>query len=273
MQLICDRSICFSVVHRQPVFRLHAVEVAGTREVAGDVGVPHLFAEVASSHGAGIASDPIHPNARWFHGGLGAIALRRGDVIKALSHYARAIKIYDSDGRMYTEYAIALNSAGKYREAINVAQTGRELIGGGSHSVVLRAEEIFALVALDEVDEARTKARNALNTTASRWHVYLAPAVAAAGLTEELDDLLDQSEDLDRLAPGVMSLLYAHLGNIGRAFELLPKAIDLRSGLSRVHSHSALGPLRGDQRWEEVMLYLEQEEARGRAHNQSLGVE
>jgi len=216
-----------------------------------------------------IELDPMHPNARWFHADLGSIELRRGNVAGSLEHLRRALRIHDADGRVYLQYAQALNSAGLHREAIEATQAGLRLIASGVYWLYLIMEQSHAQLELGQLEAARQSVDLALETTQPELRLFLAGTVAAVGRVDEAQRMLAELERQDFAHPTPVFFGYLYLDDRDEAFEWLAKAIDIRDGilLSTIRSHPYFNRLRGDPRWQDVMEHLANEEAQGRDVN------
>jgi len=216
-----------------------------------------------------IELDPMHPNARWFHADLGSIELRRGHPAEALPYLRRAVKIYDADGRVYLQYAQALNSSGHHREALGATRAGLKLIASGVVRLYLIMEQCVAQLELGQVEGARETVDLALRTLEPELQLFLAGAVAAVGRTAEARHMLGELQRQKFVHPTPVFFAHLYLDDRDEAFEWLLKAIDVRDGIliSTIRSHPYFERLRGDPRWRQVIAYLEQEEAKGRAVN------
>ncbi len=231
-------------------------------------GVLHMleldYARAEASFRRALAVEPLHPNANWSHAALGNVALRRGDVSRALENYRRAIRLDDSDGRIYREYAGVLFAAGEHPRAIEAADASLQLLSSGLWKLGAVEIKVRALAALGEGTRARAAVDEALSWVAPAHRFVLAPLLAAVGRAEEAQALLARAHDPH---PDTMVMLFADLGDSERFFEWVHRAIDRRAGvtLSRLRvRHPVFAEMRLDPRWHAVMTHLEREEAEGR---------
>ena len=213
-----------------------------------------------------ISLEPLHPNARWFHGSLGNLARRRGNITAALDHYRRAIRIYDADGRIASEYADSLYLAGEDRLAVDAANAGLNLVSDGVYFLRLSAVKIQALLALGEQTDAEAALDDLQATLGPESKRSIADLVASVGRIEEARQMVKELENLEKPSPRTMTLAYATLGDYDRAFRWVHRAVEEHAAvvLQSLRLDTTFTAMRGDPRWEEVIRHLEEEEARGR---------
>lgn len=204
---------------------------------------------------------PLDPRARWYYGALGMSALHQGDAHRAVDWYRQAVGVFDADGRIWSEYALALYAAARYQDAITATDEGFELIQEGLYYDVLVATKVGSLVALGDVDRARRVVDD------------LRPAGAMSVFSlVTLGDRSAIESWLREFGSGRathLQLAFAHmaLGDADSALRWLHRMIDVREfGTTwAVRSHPGLEPLRRDPRWALLMQHLEREEAKGAA--------
>jgi len=217
-----------------------------------------------------IANEPLHPNARWFHDQLGKIELRRGNLAAVFDHYQRAIRIFESDGRILSDYAKALYSAGEYRDAIETADVGRTLSPSALYMWYLSHTKFYAQRSLGDETQAEATLDEYLSSAEPGWKPFAAAMMATAGRTDEAQRATASIESRSRPSTYPLSLAYVELGEHDRAFEWLRKGIggDDQILLNWIRVDPAFDALRKDPRWGEIMDQLERQEAKGRARNQ-----
>jgi TolB-like protein/Tfp pilus assembly protein PilF len=233
-------------------------------DVEADFDLDYQSAE--ANYRKALAVDPLHPNARWFHGSLGQLALRRGNVAEAIEHYRRSIRLYDSDGRIYQEYAEVLYIVGEHRKAIEAAEFSLNLVASGAIRLLASGTKVQAYLALGEPSQANVAVEDALAFVGPEWRYAVAVQLALVGRSDEARVAL---ASLVNPHPVVMVFTYAALGEHDLAFEWVHKAIDLRGieSINRIRTHPTFTEMRRDARWEDVMKHLEEEEAKGRARH------
>ena len=217
-----------------------------------------------------IANEPLHPNARWFHDQLGKIEIRRGNLAAAFDHYRRAIRIFDSDGRILAEYATALYCAGEFRDAIDTADVARALSPSALYAWYLSRTKYYAQRSLGDETRAETTLNEYLASAEPAWKPFAAGMLATAGKTDEARRSIALIESRSRPSAYPLSLAYVELGEHDQAFEWLQRGIEGYDPvlLNWIRVDPAFDALREDPRWEEVMDQLERQEAKGRARNQ-----
>lgn len=217
-----------------------------------------------------IANEPLHPNARWFHDQLGKVEIRRGNLAAAFDHYRRAIRIFDSDGRILAEYAQALYFAGEFRDAIETADVARTLSPSALYTWYLSRTKFYAQRSLGDETQAEATLNEYLSSAEPGWKPFAAGMLATAGKTDEARRSIASIESRSRPSTYPLSLAYVELGEHDQAFEWLRTGIE---GYDPILIHwirvdPAFDALRKDPRWEEVMDQLERQEAKARARNQ-----
>ncbi len=223
-----------------------------------------------SSFRKAIANDPLHPNARWFHDQLGKIELRRGNLLAAIDHYRRAIRIFDSDGRILAEFAKVLYSAGEFRDAIEVADIARTLSPSATYMWYLSHTKFYAQRSVGDETQAEATLNEYLLSADPAWKPFAAAMLATVGKTHDARRSLALMESRSRPSTYPLSLAYVEFGEHDRAFEWLRKGIEgYDLGLINwIRVDPAFDALRKDLRWREVMDQLERQEEKGRARNQ-----
>jgi tetratricopeptide (TPR) repeat protein len=204
---------------------------------------------------------PLDPWVRWSYGALGWLALQQGEPHRAADWYRRAVNVFDADGRIWWEYAIALYAAARYQDAVAAADEGLELIREGIHFDLLVATKAQSLVALGDVDQARRIVDDLAPATALK--IY---ALFAVGDNEEIRVWLREFGS-GRATPMQMAIAHIALGDADSALRWLHRMIDVRElgTIWMLRGHPGLDPLRRDSRWPLVMAHLEREEAKGAA--------
>ena len=217
-----------------------------------------------------IANEPLHPNARWFHDQLGKIEIRRGNLAAAFDHYRRAIRIFDSDGRILAEYATALYFAGEFRDAIETADVARTLSPSALYMWTLSKTKFYAQRSLGDETQAEATLNEYLSSAEPGWKPFAAGMLATAGKTDAARRSIALFESLSQPPTYPLSLAYVEFGDHDQAFEWLRKGIEGNAGIlmNWIRVDTAFDALRKDPRWEEVMDQLERQEAKGRARNQ-----
>lgn len=217
-----------------------------------------------------IANEPLHPNARWFHDQLGKIEIRRGNLAAAFDHYRRAIRIFDSDGRILAEYAQALYFAGEFRDAIETADVARTLSPSAAYTWFLNRTKFYAQRSLGDETQAEATLNEYLSSAEPGWKPFAAGMLATMGKTDEARRSIALIESRSRPSTYPLSLAYVELGEHDQAFEWLRKGIEGSDFIlvNWIRVDTAFDALRKDPRWEEVMDQLERQEAKGRARNQ-----
>lgn len=223
-----------------------------------------------SSFRKAIANDPLHPNARWFHDQLGKIELRRGNLLAAIDHYRRAIRIFDSDGRILAEFAKVLYSAGEFRDAIEVADIARTLSPSATYMWYLSHTNFYAQRSVGDETQAEATLNEYLLSADPAWQPYAAAMLATVGKTDEARRSIALMESRSRPSAYPLSLAYVEFGEHDQAFEWLRKGIEGYDQIliNWIRVDPAFDALRKDPRWREVMDQLERQEAKGRARNQ-----
>lgn len=226
-----------------------------------------------ASYQQALAQDPLHPSAHMAHENLCHLAYLQGNLAEAMGHCRRALKVYDSSATTYMFYAAILAFAGEYREAIDVADAGLELVEHGFYRSALDTTKVWSYIALHEPAEAGAALEDALSTVGPQWRAGMIIALARTGRTEEARATLAWLESLD--SPPIGTVVYGNavLMNTSRAFESIHQAIDRRiyETISGLRLNPVFSELRKDSRWEEVMRHLEAEEAKGRAGSSGSG--
>ena len=228
------------------------------------------FDSAESTFRKAIANEPLHPNARWFHDQLGKIEIRRGNLAAAFDHYRRAIRIFDSDGRILAEYAKALYFAGEFRDAIETADVARTLSPSAAYTWYLSRTKFYAQRSLGDETQAEATLNEYLSSAEPGWKAFAAGMLAAAGKTDEARRSIALIESRPRPTSYPLSLAYVELGEHDQAFEWLRRGIEGYDPMlvNWIRVDPAFDALRKDPRWEEVMDQLERQEAKGRARNQ-----
>ncbi len=222
-----------------------------------------------------IANEPLHPIARWFHDQLGKIEIRRGNLAAAFDHYRRAIRIFESDGRILSEYAKALYSAGEFRDAIKTADVARTLSPSALYAWYLSHTKFYAQRSLGDETQAEATLNRYLSSAEPAWKPFAAGMLATAGRTDEARRSIASIESWSRPPTYPLSLAYVELGEHDQAFEWLRKGIEGSDFIliNWIRVDTAFVALRKDPRWEEAMDQLERQEAKGRARNQQYGLQ
>ncbi len=217
-----------------------------------------------------IANEPLHPNARWFHDQLGKIEVRRGNLAAAFDHYRRAIRIFDSDGRILSEYAKALYFAGEFRDAIETADVARTLSPSALYTWYLSHTKFYAQRSLGDDTQAETTLNEYLSSAEPAWKPFAAGMLVTAGKTDEARRSIALIESRPVPSTYPLSLAYVELGEHDQAFEWLRKGVEGSDFMlvNWIRVDPAFDALRKDPRWEEVMDQLKLQEAKGRARNQ-----
>jgi len=221
---------------------------------------------------ASLDADALHPDAYSSHFVLGLIALTQGNVAEALEHASRALHLNDADSNVYLLNAGALTLAGHYRDAIEAADAGLELVQTGANRTYLVILKAGAQEALGELEAANATVDDGLATVGRDLNVLLAGSLAKLGRTEEARALI---ADLESLEQPSISALWALVGAYAtldpdHAFELIHESLDRHSIplITTLRWLPAYAYLREDPRWDEVMAHLAVEEAKARAgHN------
>ena len=151
--------------------------------VQGRLGSDYDSAE--SSFRKAIANEPLHPNARWFHDQLGKVEIHRGNLAAAFDHYRRAIRIFDSDGRILAEYAQALYFAGEFRDAIETADVARTLSPSAVYTWYLSRAKFYAQRLLGDETQAEATLNEYLSSAEPGWKPFAAGMLATVGKTDE----------------------------------------------------------------------------------------
>jgi len=219
----------------------------------------------ASLHEA-IARDPLLPRTGAVHGRLAMLASAQGNLHQALEHIRRSLRIDDSNAVQYWILGAYLNANGEHREAIQAADAGLGLVGGGSVGMGLYIVKIRAHHALGEESRANETLDQALTSGGSVGRPILAGMLAVLGRTQEARKNLVALERLEQPPTNLMAETYAQLGD-DRAFDWIHSGIEQHIGLViwLLRTNPAYAALRDDPRWAEVMAHLEAEEAKGSA--------
>ena len=216
-----------------------------------------------------LASDPIHPDAHRNHESLALVALTRGNVEDALDHAARALRIYDSDVNVYLVSAIAFSVAGHYRDGIQSANAGLNLVQTGPIRAYLITLKAFAQAALGEPGNANATLDDGLASVGREFKIFLTGSMARLGRTEEARQTLAGLAALEHppaMAVWTMASTYPALDS-DLAFDWIHQAIDRHNipVVTSLRFDFRYDELRGDPRWTKVMRHLEKEEAKTRA--------
>lgn len=209
-----------------------------------------------------IALDPLHPNARLFHGSLALLARQQGNLPDMLKHFRRAIDINDADGRIQAEYAEALHFAGDHHGAIKAARSAERL---GSYALSAwyggRAR-VRAHLALGEVDAANRAIDAYLITAEPTWQPYAASLLALVGRYPEARIALAAIEAQARPQRYPLAMAYLGLDQPDQAAKQLALGIEQRDPilLGRLRLDPALDPLRESTHWRGLMQSLERQE-------------
>jgi hypothetical protein len=169
--------------------------------------------------------------------------------------------VFDADARIWWEYALALQAAGRDQESIVATDAGLELVSMGLLHDVLIAQKASGLIALDRASEANDLVESVALTAEGRML-----AMSAVGRVPDVEAAL-REVDLSTTDTAILALAYLTLGDTAKAFEQLHRAIDVRDQTTLMGLRTLRGwaPLRGDPRWLELMQHLESEEAKGAA--------
>jgi len=223
-----------------------------------------------SSFRKAIANEPLHPNARWFHDQLGKVEIRRGNLAAAFDHYRRAIRIFDSDGRILAEYAQALYFTDEFRDAIVTADIARALSPSALYTWYLSRTKFYAQRSLGDETQSEATLNEYLSSAEPEWKPFAAGMLATVGKTDAARRSIALFESLSQPPTYPLSLAYVELGEHDQAFEWLRKGIEGSDFMlvNWIRVDTAFDALRKDPRWEEVMDQLERQEAKGRARNQ-----
>jgi len=222
-----------------------------------------------ASLGKAISLEPSHPKVRWFHGLLGQTCLTRGDLTQAKDHYRRALSIFDSDARIFAEYARLLNIAGDPRGAIAAANLGLNLLDSGLFGSFLRFEIIRARVALGEGAAANALVDDELHSNGASW--FSASMLVRTGRLQDAERLIAGIEK-SNVPPGGyrhMAMSYTALRRRDRALDALRKAVELRDlySMDTIRVEPSYAELREESGWRELIAFLEHEETEGRVRN------
>jgi DNA-binding winged helix-turn-helix (wHTH) protein len=216
------------------------------------------YAKAETHFETGMRLDPLSPYARWFCSGLARVSLMRGDLDTAMEHLARAIRIYDADGRIYAEYASALQFAGRHDQAIEAADLGLTLLLRGPLHGLLTVRKVQSCMALGRVDVARHVAETSFQDLSLPIKPWL---LATLGREQEAQQFLPEIKP-QRDSSFILAAIYAELGQPDQAFPLLREAIEERIGYTLMFLR--LDPiwdvLRKDPRWDQLIRHVEAQE-------------
>ena len=198
--------------------------------------------------------------------------IKQGNAAAAIPEYQRAIRNYDSDTRIYAEYAHLLAAAGQFDDALRAANAGLALTQGGFTALHLFESKTLAQLAMGDIEAANQTIEEARTTLTSTWRGGVTHLLARAGRVDEAREMLRDLEALD--APQAWSLVpaYIALGEHDKAFEWLRRSVEERTvATSFIRIDPIYMELHQDPRWAELMAHLEREEAVGQARwrNQS----
>jgi hypothetical protein len=160
--------------------------------------------------------------------------------------------------------SLFLSSTGDYRESINAADSGLDLVDTGFVRVALLIQKIDALNALGERLKANKVMDQALVSAAPERESMLAGTLASLGRMREAEQLLAALERIEQPSTYLMAQTYAKLGD-DRAFDWIRRGIDGHIGLVVwfLREDRTYSMLRKDPQWAEIMSRLEAEEAKG----------
>ena len=101
------------------------------------------------------------------------------------------------------------------------------------------------------------KRGQSLERSVRTYDAMIVRALAELGRLDEAEEILTRLEEQSRqqyIRAEYLAMGHAAVGNLDRAFEALEKAYEARSaGLIYLHLDPGYGPLRGDQRYAELV--------------------
>lgn len=209
---------------------------------------------------------PLDPDAYKWHAAIGDLAVRRGYPSEAMKHYQRSLKLNDSDGDVYHQYARVHMCLGDYRAALAVAELGSDLLATGSYLVRITLTKVRAHYFLGEIEEARKALDEGLAAVGQSGRAGLIGAMALLG--ENKDVIERYISMLDPQVGGQVDLIifaYASMGDADEFFEWAHRGLELRGiGLLQyLRSHPVLLEMRSDHRWPALIKQLERIESEG----------
>ena len=210
-----------------------------------------------------LALHPLHPLARWLHAGIGEALLRQGQVTQAIEHYRRAVAVYDSDVRIWAEYARLLNVAGRPEDALAATLAGLELTKGGFYLVALRMEEINAYRTLGRHDLASSSYDNTFEIARDWERVFL---VAGAGTLLEARTTLDTLPEELRSQCLLQAMLHVRVEDTDGAIDWVTRCVVERNWyiLTTLRVDPIYRDIAQDTRWKELLERLRREEVKAR---------
>ena len=194
--------------------------------------------------------------------------MREGKLAEAVEHYRRAIRTYDADARIYTEYAGALFESGKYQEALEAAKAAWTLTDSGLLKVVSGYWKARALLGLGDRQSANAvidETRAIADASGGNLVGLLSMPLVEADRLDEAEKIYVELSGREGVLPW---LLYLSALPVDRdaAFRSLHETIDhpFSGGIvSYIRIASGLDELRADPRWTDVIRHLEAKEAEG----------
>lgn len=212
--------------------------------------------------------DPLSPWARWYHAALGELQIYRGDLTSAAEHYRRAIRVFDADARIYSEFAILSRLIGDPEGTIRYADVGLTMAKSGSTRAILLSTRMRAELALGMQEKARQTADDAVQSIGEDLFWFYPVFYASTGRHEEARALLVKLETSSAVHEGVMAESYVALGDFDSAFRWLNQCFLTPAGriftIKYLRTEPLFEPLKDDPRWEGVLAKLE---ARESGHN------
>ncbi len=212
--------------------------------------------------------DPLSPFARWAYGWLAEVALHHSDLDGASEHYARSIRIYDADARIYQEYARLLNVLGRHREALSFANDSISLVTAGTTYHHALREKLIAQVEMKEPEQAEQ--------TFAIWRDATMPGVLRVSSIEFLARLGQINEARSQLKnfasieneyfPLTRAYAYALMGDQDKTIDAIADAFESPYGywiLQYLRTDPLFGPARRHARWIEIEGRLQKREVAG----------
>ena len=167
------------------------------------------------------------------------------------------MRVFDSDGRIYAEYALLLRVLGDLDATIRAADQGLSLVKSGSWRAVLLEQKTLAQLDLGLEDSAVRTAAEAIATIGEEVHALYPMFYALAGDSAQAKTLLRRLEDSGIGHPVGMLHAYVFVNDFDSAFRWISRCFENPQGnwvaLAYLRTDPIYEDLKQDHRWEDVL--------------------